>query len=142
MYKFLVLSIVVLHSLSLEAKIGCKLQTQTQTQTQEGQGALFQMDTVTYNFGDVSRKGGDVKKDFSYVNSGDSPLVVTRVSTSCSCTKIEFSKRPLYPKKGGKIGIIYDPRKEALGSFNKVIHIFSNSADGKHIITVRGRVVE
>lgn len=128
MFRLIFLSIIALHSLTLQA--------------QEKKGALFLLDTVTYNFGDIPRKGGDVKHDFLYTNNGTSPLVVTRVSTSCTCTKIIYSKQPLYPTKRDKITIVYDPKKEELGRFNKVIHLFSNSADGKHIITIQGNVVD
>lgn len=102
------------------------------------QGALLRMDTTTYDFGDVPRRGGDLVKEFAFVNDGTVPLVVTRVVTSCSCLRASFPKRPVPPGGEAAIRIIYEPHKSEPGAFHKVIHIYSNSADGRHVITVQG----
>lgn len=102
------------------------------------QGALLRMERSTYNFGDVSRKGGDLVHEFVFTNAGTVPLVLTRVVTSCSCLKIAFSKRPVQPGESGEIRVTYEPNKSEPGAFNKVIHIYSNSVEGRDVITVQG----
>ena len=37
-------------------------------------------DRVTHNFGDVPRKGGDLVKEFRFVNKGDAPLVIKKIT--------------------------------------------------------------
>lgn len=102
------------------------------------QGARLRVERPTYNFGDVSRKGGDLVHEFVFTNDGTAPLVVTRVVTSCSCLKTSYPKRPVPPGESGVILVTYEPHKSEPGAFNKVIHIYSNSVDGRDVITVQG----
>ena len=90
----------------------------------------------------MSRKGGDLVREFRFVNDGTAPLVLVRVITSCSCLKASFSKRPVEPADSGVIRIIYEPHKSEPGVFNKVIQVYSNSVDGRDVITVQGNSIE
>ena len=65
-------------------------------------GAHLRLENATYNFGDVPRKGGDLVREFRFVNDGTAPLVLVRVITSCSCLKASFSKRPVEPADSQK----------------------------------------
>ena len=105
-------------------------------------GAHLRLENATYNFGDVPRKGGDLVREFTFTNDGTVPLVVTRVISSCSCLKASYSKRPVAPGESGTISIIYEPHKSEPGAFNKVIQVYSNSVDGRDVITVQGNSIE
>lgn len=106
------------------------------------EGAHLYMEVASYDFGDVPRKGGDLTQEFSFVNDGTVPLVVTRVITSCSCLKASYSKRPVPPGGKGVISITYEPHKSEPGVFNKVIQIYSNSIDRRDVITVQGNSID
>lgn len=101
-------------------------------------GAHLLLESATHDFGDVSRKGGDLVRDFIFTNDGTAPLVVTRVIFSCSCLKASFPRRPVAPGAKGAIRITYEPHKSEPGAFNKVIQVYSNSVDGRDVITVQG----
>lgn len=101
-------------------------------------GALLRVEKPFHDFGTVARDGGDLVHVFRFVNEGDTPLVVVRVVTSCSCLKAFFPKRPIPAGGEGAIRIVYEPHKSEPGTFHKVVHIYSNSADGRHIVTVQG----
>lgn len=105
-------------------------------------GAHLAFEDATYDFGDVPRKGGDLVREFRFVNDGTAPLVLVRVITSCSCLKASFSKRPVEPADSGVIRITYEPHKSEPGAFNKVIQVYSNSVDGRDVITVQGNSIE
>ena len=105
-------------------------------------GAHLKMDNPTYDFGDVPRKGGDLVHEFKFVNDGTAPLVIVRVITSCSCLGASFSKRPVAPADSGVIRIVYEPHKSEPGAFNKVIQVYSNSVDGRDVITVQGNSID
>ena len=105
-------------------------------------GAHLKVENPTYDFGNVPRKGGDLVREFKFVNDGTAPLVLVRVITSCSCLKESFSKRPVEPADSGIIRITYEPHKSEPGAFNKVIQIYSNSVDGREVITVQGNSIE
>ena len=120
--------------------LGCLLVTAAVAK--KPQGAHLKMDDPTYDFGDVPRKGGDLEREFRFVNDGTAPLVIVRVITSCSCLKASFSKRPVEPADSGVIRITYEPHKSEPGAFNKVIQVYSNSVDGRDVITVQGNSIE
>lgn len=105
-------------------------------------GAHLSLEETTWNFGDVPRRGGDLVHEFRFVNDGDRPLVLVRVITSCSCIRASFSKRPVAPADSGVIRIVYEPHKSEPGAFNKVIQIYSNSVDGRDILTVQGNSLD
>ena len=84
----------------------------------------------------------DLVREFTFTNDGTAPLVVTRVITSCSCLKASFPKRPVPPGGQGVIRITYEPHKSEPGVFNKVIQVYSNSVDGRDVITVQGNSID
>ena len=106
------------------------------------EGAHLHMEVASHDFGDVPRKGGDLVREFTFTNDGTVPLVVTRVISSCSCLKASYSKRPVAPGESGTISIIYEPHKSEPGVFNKVIQIYSNSVDGRDVISVQGNSID
>ena len=105
-------------------------------------GAQMTFVTNSYDFGDIARKGGDVECTFEFVNDGDTPLVIARVVTSCSCTKAEYSKKPIPAGAKSTIKIVYEPHKKEPGVFHKVIQIFTNTADKRKIVTVKGNSID
>lgn len=105
-------------------------------------GPHLHFEAPSHNFGDVPRKGGDLVQEFRFVNDGTKPLVILRVITSCSCLKASFSKRPVAPADSGVIRIIYEPLKSEPGTFNKVIQVYSNSVDGRDVLTVQGNSID
>lgn len=121
--------------------------TEPQSQTPAAEqpqktGAQMTFTTNSYDFGDIARKGGDVECTFEFVNDGTAPLVITRVVTSCSCTKAEYSKKPIPAGATSTIKIIYEPHKKEPGVFHKVIQIFTNTADKRKIVTVKGNSID
>lgn len=52
------------------------------------------------------------------------------------------SKRPVPPGGEAAVRIVYEPHKSDPGVFHKVIQIYSNSVDGRHVITVQGCSVD
>lgn len=105
-------------------------------------GAHLHFCETTYDFGDVPRKGGNLVREFEFVNDGTEPLVILQVLTSCTCTKASFSKRPVAPGERGVVKVIYEPHKKEPGAFSKVIQIFSTSIEGRNILTVRGNSID
>lgn len=105
-------------------------------------GAHLKLDAVTLDFGDVQRRGGDLVREIGFVNDGSSPLVILSVTTSCSCLKADYSRKPVAAGERGVIKIIYEARKMELGVFHRVIQVRSNSADGVNLITVQGNSLE
>lgn len=113
----------------------------TKAKTPQGKARLH-LHEKSHHFGDANRRGGDLVYEFRFTNTGDAPLVLTRVVTSCSCLKAHFHRRPVAPGDEGSIRIVYEPQKSEPGVFNKVIQIYSNAAGGREVITVQGNALD
>ena len=99
-------------------------------------------DSVSHNFGDVPRKGGDLVKEFRFVNKGDAPLVIKKITKSCSCTTVNYSRKPVMPGQSGVISIKYEPHKVEEGVFNRVIQIYTNASNKARILAIQGNSIE
>lgn len=98
-------------------------------------------ETPEHSFGTVPERGKKVSHIFRYTNTGNHPLVITRIATTCKCVDYSFSKKPLAPGETGEIVITYNPKKQE-GVFYKVIQVFTNTAEERHILTIRGEVIK
>ncbi len=109
---------------------------------QEKVGPKMTFDSATHNFGDVERKGGDLVKEFRFVNDGDEPLVIKKITKSCSCTTVSYSRKPVMPGQSGVISIKYEPHKVEEGVFNRVIQIYTNASNKARILAIQGNSIE
>ncbi|MCD8268920.1 MAG: DUF1573 domain-containing protein [Parabacteroides sp.] len=101
--------------------------------------AVISADETSHDFGQIKEADGKVSTTFVIKNTGDAPLVVTRVIASCGCTTPEWIKEPIAPGQTGNIKITYDPKGRP-GTFAKTISVYSNGKTGSYILTIRGEV--
>ena len=99
-------------------------------------------DTSTHNFGDVKRQGGDLIKEFRFTNDGDAPLVIKKITKSCSCISVSYSRKPVLPGEKSVIKVKYEPHKVEAGIFHKVIQIYTNYSKDASLITIQGNSVD
>ena len=64
---------------------------------------------------------------FKLLNTGNKPLVVYDVTTSCGCTKAEYSKEPVRPGETLDLKVIYNA--EDKGRFRKSLRVYCNVED-------------
>lgn len=76
---------------------------------------------------------------FEFINNGKAPLVISSVQPSCGCTAVDYSKGPVAINQKGFIKVMYNA--SSVGSFNKTVTIFSNAADMRKVLAIRGEVV-
>ncbi len=106
-------------------------------------GAMLKIDSVTHDFGRVSRKGDNITHTFIAHNVGDAPLVITEGVTTCSCIKVKHPKRPIPPKGSGEVEVKYELGRKDIGPFHKIIQLHSNSSNGGcQILTIHGISIE
>ena len=75
---------------------------------------------------------------FKLVNTGDNPLVVYDVVTSCGCTKAEYGKEPVRPGGTLELKVIYNA--EDKGRFRKNLTLYCNADNSPLKLTVVGTV--
>lgn len=95
-------------------------------------------DNTTIDYGKI-KPAADGNKVFIVKNTGDKPLIISRVQPSCGCTTPEFSQEPILPGKTGKIKVHYDTNR--VGEFQKLIEVYSNDpVNGRSVIYIKGNV--
>lgn len=102
-------------------------------------GAKFTFKTDKYNYGTIKEDDGVANYEFEFTNSGTSPLIVQRVSTSCGCATPDWTREPVAPGKTGKIKVGYDPKGRP-GPFTKTISVYSNAEPNVIVLQIAGEV--
>ena len=108
-------------------------------------GPVFKFkDGDTYDFGEVPM-GPEVYHDFTFVNTGNQPLMITDANPSCSCTTPVWPKEPILPGQTNKINVGYKTKDHA-GPFYKDVYIQSNAivpnGEKRYTIHIKGVVKE
>jgi hypothetical protein len=93
----------------------------------------------TVNLGQVQWKSS-LTFENTITNTGDKPLVLTMVTTSCECTAADWTKDPIPPGGQGSITATFDATM--LGHFDKSIGIYSNADPQLQYFYFAGEVVE
>ena len=101
--------------------------------------AVINADQLIHDFGTIGEADGLVSHTFTIKNTGDGPLVITRITASCGCTQPEWSKEPIAPGKTGEIKVTYNPKGRP-GPFYKTISIYSNGKKGRFSLGIKGNV--
>lgn len=97
----------------------------------EETGAVATFETTEHNFGTIKEADGKVAFNFEVTNTGNTPLIMTDVTTSCGCTARQYTKEPIAPGKKGSVIVTYNPVGRP-GPFNKTITVKTNM--GKPVI--------
>lgn len=92
-----------------------------------------------HDFGTIKEELGAVTTFFEFTNTGDSPVIIQRVSASCGCTTPTYSKEPILPGKTGNISARYTTTGRP-GTFNKTVTVYTNVPDSVYVLTIKGSV--
>jgi hypothetical protein len=95
-------------------------------------------DKTTVDYGTV-KNGADGQRVFTVKNTGDKPLIISKVQASCGCTTPVWSLEPIMPGKTSQIKVGYDTT--LVGPFTKIIEVYSNdSANSRSVINIKGSI--
>lgn len=93
----------------------------------------------THDFGYIQEKKGAVKHTFEVLNTGNKPLIITKVTASCGCTRPEFTTKPIKPGKKGKVKVTFSPYGRP-GAFNKQIKVYTTGREKRTTLVITGTV--
>jgi len=97
-------------------------------------------DTTAHDFGHIYDDGGPVTHKFLFTNTGNKPLILTRVKPGCGCTTTDYSKDSIAPGAQGFITAQFNPRGYST-VFAKSISVSSNdSIQPNAVLIIRGTV--
>ena len=77
---------------------------------------------------------------FTLTNTGEKPLVIHEVDTSCGCTTVEYSEEPIRPGGSTTLHVVY--KAEQPGAFGKTVTVHCNAEGSPLRLTVRGEAVK
>lgn len=109
---------------------------------QKGPKIVFKAVDNTIDYGKIYKGEDDGVRVFEFTNTGDAPLIITNVQSTCGCTVPSKPKEPIMPGKSDKIEVKYNM---ALGPIRKSITVESNAVNyegGKVHLKIKGDVLE
>ncbi len=77
---------------------------------------------------------------FTVTNKGNKPLVIAKVSTTCGCTAVEWTEKPIQAGKKGSVVVTYDAKM--MGHFSKGISVYCNADTRPLVLKIEGDVVK
>jgi len=95
----------------------------------------------TIDYGTVTKDSDNGVRVFEFKNTGNQPLIITNVQSTCGCTVPSKPTEPIMPGKMGKIEVKYNMNP---GPIRKTITVESNAANyegGKVPLKIKGDVV-
>ena len=96
---------------------------------------------TTIDYGTVSKDSDDGVRSIEFTNTGNEPLVISDVKSTCGCTVPSKPKEPNMPGKTDKIEVKYNMNP---GPIRKTITIESNAVnwpEGRIPLKIKGEVV-
>lgn len=134
--KFLPVSLVVM--LSLNAMTCNDSGSQLNLESDEFPEITF--DQKTIDFGDIPQ-GADGRRNITFFNSGNAPLVMQSVRSSCSCVTVrKWSKDTIFEGKIAILEVQFDTR--TVFRINKSISIYANTKENPTIVRIHGNIVD
>lgn len=115
---------------------GCILLVTAYTAGAQG---VMEFAEKTYSFEQIPEDGGTVTHTFTFRNTGNAPVVIQQVSSSCGCTVSDWSKEPVLPGKDGFVSGTYNPMGRP-GSFTKSLTVVSNAEPSSEVLYLTGNV--
>ena len=99
--------------------------------------AKIEFKSETIDYGNIA-KGSDGIRVFEFTNTGDAPLIISNVKSSCGCTVPEKPKDPIAPGANGEIKVKYDTKR--VGPIRKTVTVYSNATEPIKALKIKGVV--
>lgn len=97
----------------------------------------FKSDTIDYG---TIEKGSDGVRVFQFTNTGDAPLIISKVTSSCGCTVPKKPEAPILPGETGEIEVKYDTNR--VNPIRKTITVISNAETPTVALKIKGEVID
>ena len=100
--------------------------------------AVITFDKTVIDYGTID-KGANGVRDFVFTNTGDAPLIISNVKSTCGCTIPKKPEKPILPGESDKIQVKYDTKR--VGFIRKSISVTSNASNPNVILKITGQVI-
>ena len=100
--------------------------------------AVINFDKTEHDFGTLLQ-GEVVTYSFHFTNTGNVPLLISNVTTSCGCTIADYPREPIAPGKDGFIKATYDSKGHH-DFQSRSITVSSNTMPAQTVLRMKGIV--
>ena len=97
----------------------------------------FKTDVIDYG---IVEKGADGVRVFEFTNTGNAPLIISKVNSSCGCTVPKKPDGPIQPGETGEIQVKYDTNR--VNPIRKTITVISNAETPTVALKIKGEVID
>ena len=95
---------------------------------------VMEFDKTEHDFGEIEAKQ-NVETVFKYTNTGESPLIITDIKSSCGCTvPQDWSRDPLAPGESGEFTVKFNGSGK--NKVSKTVTITANTEAGKETVKI------
>lgn len=95
---------------------------------------IISFDKMEHDFGEIEAHT-PVETEFNYTNTGDAPLVITDIKSSCGCTvPKDWSREPLAPGESGKFSVKFNG--SGSNKITKTITVTANTEKGSEVVKI------
>mgnify|MGYP001331357754 CR=1 FL=1 len=105
----------------------------------ENKGPQLQIEQPDFPFGEILQ-GDRVNHVFTFTNTGDQTLVVSKVKSSCGCTAALLSEREIQAGQQGEVRVSFNSTRFR-GKVSKTVYLYTNDpANRMQQLHLRGMV--
>ena len=101
--------------------------------------AKIEFKETTIDYGTIE-KGADGVRVFEFTNTGNAPLIISKVNSSCGCTVPKKPNGPIMPGETGEIQVKYDTKR--VSPIRKTVTVLSNAETPTVALKIKGLVVD
>ncbi len=94
----------------------------------------------SFDFGDIV-SGDRVEHVFEFENTGNEPLILSDVRTTCGCTAPEWEREPVMPGDKSLLKVLFNSTGK-MGIQNKVITVMSNAVNNPARVKIVSNVLK
>ena len=103
-----------------------------------GKYPVMTFDRKVHDFGNII-DGQAQETVFNYTNTGDAPLVISEIKSTCGCTVPQWPRQPIPVGGSGEIKVQFDSSNKP-GMQNKVVTITANTESKVKKLLIRAQV--
>tara|TARA_B100000809_G_C15129214_1_gene527640 strand:+ start:1096 stop:1509 length:414 start_codon:yes stop_codon:yes gene_type:complete len=100
--------------------------------------AKIEFKTDVIDYGEIA-KGSDGVRTFEFTNTGDAPLIISNVKSSCGCTVPSKPDGPVAPGESSIIEVKYDTKR--VGFIRKTVTVYSNADQPIVSLKIKGKIL-
>lgn len=102
--------------------------------------AAITFDKSLHDFGTI-KNGVSQETVFTYTNTGNIPLIISKITSSCGCTVPKnWSRAPLLPGQFSTFTVNFNGK--GASKVSKTINIFANTKKGRESVKITANIVK